>query len=255
MSKAKVRTALVTQFQARHIDAALKYYESGTERFIARDWDRVAQDLGKFVEAVTKAIMAFGGITSATAGRQFKVSNELKRFENHQPLMPDVLRMVVPKALIYITELVNNRLGRHDTEIDPHEMDASAVMPLGSWVLAELVRFCTPNTDQDEATALIQELTAKVVPFFEVIEGRTYVYNGHVLKAEEVALLLLYHAYPARVASDELVRAVKRHGIAQSSAYRGVNKLTNFVDDGDDGWVLRTGGRQKAEVLLARLIQ
>jgi len=129
------------------------------------------------------------------------------------------------------------------------------VMPLGSWVLAELVRFCTPNTDQDAAMALIQELTAKVVPFFEVIEGRTYVRNGHELKAEEVALLLLYHAYPARLANDELVRAVKRHGISQSTAYRGVNKLANFVDDGDDGWVLRAGGRQKAEVLLDGLTE
>jgi hypothetical protein len=161
--------------------------------------------------------------------------------------------MVVPKALIFITELVNNRLGRHDTELDPHEMDASAVMPMASWVLAELIRFCSPNTNRDVATASIQELTAKIVPFFEVIEGRTYIHNGHELKAEEVALLLLYHAYPGRVAYDELVKAVKRHGIAQSSAYAGISKLKNFVDANDDGWVLRGGGRQKAEVLLAEL--
>jgi len=103
------------------------------------------------------------------------------------------------------------------------------------------------------ATASIQELTAKIVPFFEVIEGRTYIHNGHELKAEEVALPLLYHAYPGRVAYDELVKAVKRHGIAQSSAYAGISKLKNFVDANDDGWVLRGGGRQKAEVLLAEL--
>jgi len=101
---------------------------------------------------------------------------------------------------------------------------------MASWVLAELIRFCSPNTNRDVATASIQELTAKIVPFFEVIEGRTYIHNGHELKAEEVALPLLYHAYPGRVAYDELVKAVKRHGIAQSSAYAGISKLKNFVD-------------------------
>jgi hypothetical protein len=255
MSKGKVRAVLLAHFKASHVDAALKYYESATGKFIAREWDHVGQDIGKFTEAVTKAILAFGNITPAATGRQFKVTNELRRFENHQPPLPEVLRMVVPKALIFIAELVNNRLGRHDTELDPHEMDASAVMPMSSWVLGELVRFCSPNTDQDEATALIQGLTAKVVPFFEVIESRMYVHNGHQLKADEVALLLLYHAYPGRMARDELVKAVKRHGIAKTSAYTGVGKLKNFVDEGDDGWVLRAGGRQKVEALLAKIKQ
>lgn len=253
MSKAEVRAALVSKFKASHVDSALKYYQSATEKFLAREWDRVAQDLGKFAEAVTKAIMQLGNVTPGATGRQFKVTNELRRFESHQPPLPEVLRMVVPKALIFITEIVNNRLGRHDTEVDPHEMDASAVMPMGSWVLAELVRFCSPSTDQDAASALILELTAKAVPFFEVIDGRTYVHNGHKLKADEIAVLLLYHAYPGRVAYDELVRAVKRHGIAQSSAYGGIAKLKNFVDADDNGWVLRAGGRQKAEALLAGL--
>jgi hypothetical protein len=120
--------------------------------------------------------------------------------------------------------------------------------------VAEFIRFCSPNTDQDAVIALIQEL-AKIVPFFEVIEGRTYVHNGHKLKAEDVALLLLYHAYPDRVAYDELVKAVKRHGIAQSSAYAGIGKQKNFVDRDGDGSVLRAGGRQKAEALLAELQQ
>lgn len=255
MSKAKVRALLVSRFKPTYIDNALKYYEAATEKFIAREWDRVAQDLGKFAEAVTKAIMAFGSIAPTAAGRQFKVTNELRRFESHQPPLPEVLRIVVPKALIFITELVNNRLGRHDTELDPHEMDASAVMPMASWALAELVRFCSPNTDPDAATALIQELTAKVVPFFEVIKGRTYILDGHQLKADNVALLLLYRAYPGRVAYDELVKAVKRHGIPQSSAYAGIGKLKNFVDQDDGGWVLRAGGRKKAEALMADLKQ
>lgn len=253
MSKVRVRAALVTQFKAVHVDACLKYYEEASQKFIAQEWDSVALKVGKFLEAVTKALMVRGGKT-VPAGKHFKAGNELRQCESNVNLS-DPLRYAVPKACLFATEVVNNRLGRHDRtmNIDPHEMDAVAVMPVVSWVLAEFVRFCISGADADEAAALIQELTAKMVPFFEVIGGRTYVRNDHELKAEEVALLLLYCAYPERIARPALVQAVRRHGIAESSAYAGVSKLTRLVDDDDGAWALRAAGRQKAEALMTDL--
>jgi len=253
MSKTRVRAALITQFTPTHVDACLKYFDEASQKFIAQEWDGVALKVGKFLEAITKALMVRGGKT-VPAGKQFKTGNELRQCESNNNLSAP-LRYVVPKACLFATEVVNNRLGRHDktTDIDPHEMDAVAIMPVVSWVLAELVRFCIAGADADKAAALIQGLTAKLVPFFEVIGGHTYVHNGHELKAEEVALLLLYHAYPERIARPALVKAVKRHGIADSSAYAGISKLTTLVDDDGGAWVLRAGGRQKAEALIANL--
>jgi hypothetical protein len=178
--------------------------------------------------------------------------NQLRQMEQLTALH-NTLRLVIPKACIFVNELVNNRLGRHDTEVDPHEMDAAAVMPVASWMLAELVRFCSVGGDHANASALVLELTDKIVPFFEVINGRTYIHHGHDLKANEVGLLLLYHAYPRRLARDELVKAVQRHGIARSSAYSGIDKLTTLVDEDRGAWVLRSGGREKAEALLRQL--
>lgn len=251
MTKARVRAALVTQFEPMRVDACLKYYDEASQKFVAREWDGVALKVGKFLEAMTKALMVRGGKTVPT-GKHFKAGIELRQFESNVNL-PDPLRYLVPKACLFATEVVNNRLGRHDKtmDIDPHEMDAVAVMPVVSWVLAELVRFCIAGADADEAATLFQELSAKMVPFFEVIDGRTYVRNGNDLKAEEVALLLLYHAYPERIARSELIKAVKRHGIAESSTYTGVGRLTTLVDDDDGAWMLRANGRQKAEALLA----
>ena len=137
MSKARVRALLVTQLEPKHVDAALKYYADATEKFIAREWDGVALKVGKFVESITKALMVKGG-KPLPAAKDFKAGAQLRQMEQLTSLA-DPLRLVIPKACIFVTELVNNRLGRHDTEADPHEMDAVAVMPMMSWVLAELV--------------------------------------------------------------------------------------------------------------------
>ena len=253
MSKANVRAALVKEFDAKHVDACLNYYAAAGEKFVIREWDGVALKVGKFIEAVTKALMVRGS-KPLPPGKDFKAGAQLRQMEQLTALPSDVLRLVIPKALIFINEIVNNRLGRHDktTDIDPHEMDAVVVMPTMSWVLAELVRYCSAGADPDEATAMIQELSVKVVPFAENIDGRTYV-NGSDLKPADITLLLLYDAYPNRIARDELVKAVKRHGIAQSSVYAAVSKVKALVDDDNGEWKLRTTGKQRAEKILGTL--
>jgi len=244
----QARALLIKQFAVRHVDAALKHFAAAREKYIAEDWDGVALKAGKFVEAVTKALMDRCGKT-VPAGRRFRAGNELKQLESLSNY-PDVLRIVIPKACIFIYEIVNNRGGRHDpTDIDANVMDMTAVIPMTSWVLAEMVRFCSSAGDTDEAMALIEELTSKLYPLFEHIDGRTYV-NKVNLKPGELAILLLYDAYPQRLKRQELVEAVVRHGATESAATSAVHRLKDIVDDQNGEWKLRGIGRQKAEALL-----
>src|SRR5207247_11304189 len=107
-------------------------------------------------------------------------------------------------------------------------MDATAVIPLMSWLLSEMVRYCSAGGDIDAARALIEELTNKVLPYFEEIDGRTYV-NVTKLGAPDLALLLLYKAYPNRIDRQELVRAVARHGLKVGAAQMAVHRLRHQV--------------------------
>jgi len=251
MSDKQVRALLVQKFEPRHIDACLRYFVAATEKYVGEDWDGVSLKAGKFVEAVTKVLMISCGKT-VSAGRHFKAGNELRQLE---PLAtyPDVLRIVIPKACIFIYEIVSNRGGRHDaTDIDANAMDAAVVIPLMSWVLAEMVRFCSTGGDADAAMVLIEELTNKLYPYFENVDGRTYV-NVDKVKASELALLLLYESYPKRTKRQDLVEAVTRHGSSASAANTAVHRLKNVVDDDNGQWKLRGTGRQKAEDLLRRL--
>jgi len=254
MSEKQAKALLIGKFEARHVDASLKHIVAATEKFIAEDWDGVALKAGKFVEAVTKALMVHCGKTVPTNARHFKAGVELKQLEQtNSTAFSDVVRILIPKACIFIYEIVNNRGGRHDAgEIDANEMDAKIVLPVLQWILAEMVRFASVGGDTTAAAALIDEITNKVYPYFEKIDGRTYVsVNG--LGAPDVALLLLYEAYPKRITRKTLVDAVVRHGHKDGAASMAVSRLNTFVDEDNGNFKLRAPGRDKAAVLLKKL--
>ncbi len=249
----QVKGLLIAKFDARHVGAALTHFSSAVEKYAVQDWDGVALKAGKFVEAITKALMVYCGKTISNP-RRFSAGNELRQLE---PLTAyaDVVRIVIPKACIFVYEVVNNRGGRHDPhDIDANEMDAKVIVPIVSWVLAEMVRFCSKGGDTVTAGALIDELTNKTYPYFEEIDGRSYV-NIRELKPGEIALLLLSSLYPKRISRQNLADLVVRHGVSKSAATTAVHRLKHMVDDSGDGkWKLRSIGRQNADALLKKVL-
>lgn len=250
MSATEVKSLLIKKFDAKAIDAALKHFDAVSGKFIQEDWDGVALKAGKFVEAVTKALMVHCG-KAIPNSRSFKAGLELQQLQ-HADKIPysETVRIVIPKACLFVYEIVNNRGGRHDaSDVDANPMDAAVIVPIVSWIIAEMVRFCSTDGSTETATNLIEELTNKIYPFFEEIDGRTYV-NIAGLKAPDLALLLSYESYPERIGRQELTKAIMRHGVKESAARMAISRLKNVFDDDDGELKLRAVGRQKAEALL-----
>lgn len=254
MSVPDVQTTLASKFAAKHVRDALKHFNDVIEKFNHEDWDGVALKAGKFVEAITKALALHCGRTLPAKARDFKAGNELRQLEQaDKNLYSDVVRIVVPKACIFIYEIVNNRGGRHDAgEIDANHIDAAVVVPIVQWVLAELVRFSTVGGDIVSANDQIEQIIEKVHPLFENIEGRVYI-NAKDLGAPSVALLLAYEAYPQRIKRKDLEAAVVRHGHTPASAGMAVHRQLNLFDEDNGTLKLRDMGRRKAEELLHTL--
>jgi hypothetical protein len=245
----QARTLLVQKFDARHVNSALKHFLAAGERYASGDWAGVGMMAGKFVEAVTKALMVYS-VQLITNPRRFSAGAELRKFENTLPATTsDAIRIVIPKACLFAYEIASNRGGRHDAhEVDANEMDARTVVPAIAWVLAEMVRFCASASDTATASAMVEGLTTKTYPYLEDIDGRKYI-NIAGLKPREVGLLLLYAAYPDRIPRQELVDQVVRHGAKRAAATTAVHRLKSVVDEDDAGWKLRGLGRQEAEAL------
>jgi len=99
---------------------------------------------------------------------------------------------------------------------------------------------------------LIDGMTTKTYPFLENIDGRTYV-NIENTGAPDVALLLLYEAYPEATSRVNLVESIQRHGHKANAAGMAINRMKNLLDDDNDMLKLRAIGRQKAEQLIEKL--
>lgn len=254
MSSPKVTAILTSKFDARHIGSALEHYAAVIEKFVAEDWDGVALKAGKFVEAITKALVLHCGRTPPVNMRNFKAGNELDGLKQaDKAIYSDAVRIVVPKACLFVYEVVNNRGGRHDAgEIDANSFDAAVIVPIVQWVLAELVRFSTIGGDIVTAGTLIEGITQKIYPYFEKIEGRTYV-SAKKLGAPAIAILLAYEAYPSAIAKKELEASIVRHGLSKKAAAMALARNKTLFDEQNGHLKLRAIGRQKAEDILRSL--
>lgn len=245
----EVRAILAQTFPSKHVDSLLKYFLDAAKEYRNSDWEAVGVKTGKFVEAAAKCLMIYCG--QSVPGRKFRAGVALKNLETLNASYSEVVRIVIPKACLFLYEVASNRGGRHDADdIDANEMDAKAVIPLLSWVVAEMVRFSNAGTSSPtDVSALVESLSEKIYPSFEEIDGRPYV-NLDRLSAREVGLLLLYFKYPHRLGRQELIDAIKRHGHKKKSSEVAADRLKSSVDDDNGFWKLRGIGRQSAEQLL-----
>lgn len=249
----QIKIILDSIFQPKHVNSLLTHFFEAIKKYSQNDWEGVALKAGKFVEAVTKTLLVYCNQTLPRT-RLFKASTSLRSLEKLDPSKyHDTIRIAIPKACLFVYEIACNRGGRHDPdEIDPNELDARTLIPLLSWILAELIRFANVGKDPHEAMAHIDSVIQRIYPLFEDIDGRPYV-NLKRLSAKEIGLLLLYYKYPLRVLRKDLIDYVCRHGPRKQTAEVAVHRLKYCVDDDNGSLKLRGLGRQDAESVLRKI--
>jgi hypothetical protein len=234
----------------KHVDAAVKHFGRMVQDYQKSEWDDANAKAGKFVEAVLKALVVEAGETPSS-GKAFKAGTILDTIDK-KTVLPDSLRLTIPRACRFVYEVASNRGARHDAdEIEANEMDAKAVMALCSWILAEMVSYSQKGMDLDEAKKAVDGLTRRKYPFMEEIDGR--VYWDIANSARKTALLILYGVYPKRISEESLARQVARHGYSQNNANVAVQRIRTRVDnDGHGNLKLRNLGVREAEELIQK---
>lgn len=239
---------LYTAFDKRHCDSAVKHFQDMVDELRKGQWDDCTAKGGKFVEAVLKALWVQIGEV-VPKGRQFKVDNILNQITNK--VAADRIRLTIPRACRFAYDIASNRGARHDAdEIDANEMDATVMMSLCAWILAEMISFAQKGLDLNQAKSIVEGLMRRIFPFTEDIDGRIYseVGNG----AREVALVVLFHIYPNRMHKDEIMRTLRRHQFSDYNASKAVLRLQRYTDDDGQGNLrLRNPGMRKAQELVA----
>lgn len=117
--------------------------------------------------------------------------DDCKAFELAPKTFPRSVRIQIPRMLIALYEVRNNRgVGHVGGEVDPNHMDASLVLNMSKWIMAELVRMFH-GVDTKTATEVVELLTERELPIiWQVNEKKRILRPG--LSMKDKTLLLLY---------------------------------------------------------------
>jgi hypothetical protein len=104
--------------------------------------------------------------------------------------------------LIALYEIRNNRgVGHAGGDINPNHMDATCVLYMSKWIVAELIRVFN-GLDTKEANATVNTIVERILPIVWEVDGKKRVLNTQ-LKAWQKVLLILYSSLNS-VDEDEL---------------------------------------------------
>lgn len=254
MNRMQVEKLLVPVFPKRHVVGMLRHFERATEDFQRGEWEDSIAKGGKFIEAALKALYVSAGQT-LPGGRAFKVDSVINGLAGlAQGSADDTVRLTIPRACRFVYEISSNRGGRHDPDqIDPNEMDANVVVMTCSWVLAEMIRHAQHGAvDSVAAKNMVDSLVKRRYPLIEEVDGRAY-FHFENASAVDIGLLALAYRYPGRIAADDLVSLLARHGFSNENARVAVRRIKRFVDMDEDGRLrLLVPGLKKAEQIMSR---
>lgn len=151
----------------------LEAFTQAKQRFYLNDFMPNAVAGGRFSEAVLRVLQwATVGTFTPLADPRFKADTVITTLAGlPSGSYPESIRLHIPRAVRVIYDIRNKRNTAHLSDgIDPNFQDASIVVAILGWVLAELVRLYH-LVSANEAQVIIDELVSREVPLIQVFDG------------------------------------------------------------------------------------
>jgi len=100
-------------------------------------------------------------------------------------------RIQIPRMLAALYEIRNNRgVGHAGGEVDPNHMDATAVLYMSKWLMAELVR-ALHRLSTEDATELVEKLVEREVSLIWTMGDKKRVLEQGLTWKQKMLLLLV----------------------------------------------------------------
>lgn len=228
----------------------LKCFRQIVSNYRQHRWEPSELNGGKFCEVVYTILKGY--IDGSYPQRAKKPANffddalALSQADKHQ--FPRSVRIQIPRTLVALYEMRNNRgVGHVGGDIDPNHMDATAVLSMAKWVMAELVRLFH-DTDVDTASETVDALVSREIPMIWEVAGRKRVLDPSISLKNQTLLLLYGSTGP--VAERELIEWLERKNVGtyRKDVLRPLHKQRLIEYDQPGGKVhLSPVGEQHAE--------
>ena len=154
-------------------------------------WEPSELNGGKLCEAVYTIIDGYmGGTYQPRAAKPKSMAAACQKLETTYPGAHRSPRIQIPRMIVALYEIRNNRgVGHAGGDVNPNQMDATAVLYMSKWLMAELVRLLHGLTT-DEATELVEVLVEREIALvWKWGDKRRVLKTGLTLK-QQVLLLL-----------------------------------------------------------------
>src|SRR5947208_11411421 len=130
----KIHSNIVAELLDAHEEAKRNYYLGGLRLS--------AVEGGRFCEAAFRVLEQLAGRTPTPIGKTLDTDKLIIALANLRPAAaPDAIRLHIPRSLRVVYDIRNKRDAAHLGDgIDPNTQDATLVVSVLDWVLAEFIR-------------------------------------------------------------------------------------------------------------------
>jgi hypothetical protein len=186
------------------------------KNFRERRWEPAELNGGKLCEVVYTILKSYDdGKYPAKANKPKNMVLACQQLENEAVDAPRSIRIQIPRMLIALYEIRNNRnVGHVGGDVDPNHMDAVCVLQMAKWIVAELIRVLH-NVSVDQATEIVESLVERETPLIWEVNGVRRVLNTSLSMRDKTLLLL--HAATEPLAERDLVTWIEH---TNASVYR-----------------------------------
>jgi hypothetical protein len=176
----------------------LAAYTEIVRNYRERRWEPAELNAGKFCEVVYTVLRGHvDGSFPAKAAKPQNMVDACRAFEQADATrFTRSIRIQIPRMLTAVYEVRNNRgVGHVGGDVSANHMDATCVLHMCQWILAELVRiFHTATTDI--ATQAVDALVERIAPAIWQVDSKYRVLDTSLSMKEKTILLLYHHAGP-----------------------------------------------------------
>jgi hypothetical protein len=186
----------------------LQAFQQIEKNFREGRWEPSELNGGKLCEVAYTIVKGqIEGNFPSAARKPENMLDACRALERNPEPVPRALKIQIPRMLIALYEIRNNRgVGHVGGDVDPNHMDASCVLQMSKWVVAELIRVFHDVTTE-EASSAVDALSERDLALIWKVNGTSRILDT-TFSMMDKTLLLLY-ASPSGLSETELVRAIE----------------------------------------------
>lgn len=193
-------------------DDLLGAYNEIVKNYAERRWEPAELNGGKLCEAAYTIVRGLAdGIFPGRSNKPRNMVSACLAMEQ-ETAQPRSVRIQIPRMIVALYEIRNNRgVGHAGGDVDPNDMDATAVLYVSKWLVAELVRVLHTLTTA-EATDIVEALIERQVALVWSAGDKKRVLKPGLTWKKNTLLLLLSET--GEIAEADLFRWIEHKSLA-----------------------------------------